>query len=209
MLNALFQLNVIDRKNTSMIYHFVKVKFVQGKDFWPRLNLFLARSIILLSCSSGGTLIPFEYGWSYQKNSNACNFVFLHRFIHKKFRLVRGPVFYPVSGFRTSDGPIQKIFMLVNFFWYTGSFVICSEVIVLKRIFRLVFKKSNSNTVLVTMAFSNMELWELTTRFFCYFNKRNSKSIKLGVKPMTTTAWGKPVDLVIANTNIWFWWDWA
>ena len=122
MLNALFQLNVIDRKNTSMIYHFVKVKFVQGKDFWPRLNLFLARSIILLSCSSGGTLIPFEYGWSYQKNSNACNFVFLHRFIHKKFRLVRGPVFYPVSGFCTSDGPIEKIFMQVNYFWYTGSF---------------------------------------------------------------------------------------
>ena len=87
------------------------------------LKFILARSIILLSCSSsGGTLVAFEYGWSYRKNSNACNFVFLHRFIHKKFRMVRGPVFYPVSSFRTSDGPIEKIFMQVNFFWCTGSF---------------------------------------------------------------------------------------
>ena len=72
---------------------------------------FFARSIKLLSCCCWGTLVPFEHGWSYRKNSNAGKFVFSYRFIHKNIRLVWGPVFCPVSGFCTSDGHIEKNFM--------------------------------------------------------------------------------------------------
>ena len=123
-------------------------------------QFFFARSIILLSCCccSWGALESFEHGWSYRKNSNAGKFVFSYWFIHKNFRLIRGPVFCPVSSFCTSDGPIEKNFMQENFFWYTRSFgykiflmvrfsvrfpvfvllMFFSEIIVLKRIFRLV-----------------------------------------------------------------------
>ena len=77
-------------------------------------QIFFASSIKLLSCcssSSWGNRVPFEHGWSYRKNSNAGKFVFPYWFIHKNFRLVRGPVFCPVSGFCTSDGHIKKILM--------------------------------------------------------------------------------------------------
>ena len=80
--------------------------------FW-----FLISQILL----SWATLIPFESGWSYWKNSNAGKFVFSYRFIHINFRLVRGPVFCPVSGFCTSDGPIEKIPMQANLYSHTGS----------------------------------------------------------------------------------------
>ena len=84
---------------------------------------FFARSIKLLSCCCccGGTLVPFEHGWSYRKNSNAGKFVFPYWFIHKNFWLVRGPVFCPVSGFCTSDGPIKKITMQATLYSHTGS----------------------------------------------------------------------------------------
>ena len=83
-------------------------------------QIFFARSIKLLSCCSGGKVIPFEHGWSYRKNSNVGKFVFPYWFIHKNFRLVRGPVFCPVSGFCTSDGPIEKIPMQANLYSHTG-----------------------------------------------------------------------------------------
>ena len=86
---------------------------------------FFASSIKLLSCccssSSWGNVVPFEHGWSYRKNSNAGKFVFPYWFIHKNFRLVRGPVFCPVSGFCTSDGPIEKITMQATLYSHTGS----------------------------------------------------------------------------------------
>ena len=66
------------------------------------ISQFFARSIKQLSCCCGGTWVPFEHGWSYRKNPNACKFVLSYRFIHKNFRLVRCPVFCPVSGFWTS-----------------------------------------------------------------------------------------------------------
>ena len=74
---------------------------------------FFVSSIKLLSCSSSswGKGVPFEHGWSYRKKIYAGKFAFSYRFIHKNFRLVRGQVFCPVSGFCTSDGPIEKIFM--------------------------------------------------------------------------------------------------
>ena len=72
--------------------------------FFLNSQIFFASSIKLLSCSSSswGNVVSFEHGWSYLKNSNADKFVFSYRFIHKNFRLVRGPVFGPVSGFCTS-----------------------------------------------------------------------------------------------------------
>ena len=85
---------------------------------------FFASSIKLLSCcssSSWGNMISFEHGWSYRKNSNAGKFVLSYRFIHKNFRLVRGPVFCPVSGFCTSDGPIEKIPMQANLYSHADS----------------------------------------------------------------------------------------
>ena len=89
------------------------------------LQIFFASSIKLLSSSSSsswGNVVSFDHGWSYRKNSNAGKFVFPYWFIHKNFRLVRGPVFCPVSGFCTSDGHIEKEFMKENFFCHTGSF---------------------------------------------------------------------------------------
>ena len=71
-------------------------------------------------------LTPFEHGWSYRKNSNAGKFVFSYWFIHKIFRLVRGPVFCPVSSFCTSDGPIEKIPMQANLYSHTGSSITIS-----------------------------------------------------------------------------------
>ena len=96
-------------------------------DTFLNSQIFFASSIKLLSCcssssSSWANRVSFEHGWSYRKNSNAGKFVFSYRFIHKNLWLVRGPVFCPVSGFCTSDGPIEKIFMQENFFCHTGSF---------------------------------------------------------------------------------------
>ena len=42
------------------------------------------------------------------KNFNTGEFVLAYQLIHKHFRLVRDPVFCPVSGFCTSDGAIKK-----------------------------------------------------------------------------------------------------
>ena len=50
-------------------------------------QIFFARSIKLLSC--WGTLLLFEYGWSYRKKSNAGKFVISYRFILKNFRLTQ------------------------------------------------------------------------------------------------------------------------
>ena len=95
-----------------------------GNEKYTFLNsqIFFASSIKLLSCCCWANVVSFEHGWSYRKNSNAGKFVFSYRFIHKNFRLVRGPVFCPVSGFCTSDGHIEKKIMQENFFCHTGSF---------------------------------------------------------------------------------------
>ena len=86
--------------------------------FWSR-DFFFARSIKLFGC--WGTLESFEHGWSYRKNSNACKFVLTYQLIHKIFRLGWGPVFCLVSGFCTSDGPIEKITMQATLYSHTGS----------------------------------------------------------------------------------------
>ena len=70
---------------------------------------------------SGFRFLYFQ--WSYHKNFNAYEFVMTYWFIHKIFRSVRGPVFYPVSGFCNSDGHIWKIPMQVNLYWHTNSSV--------------------------------------------------------------------------------------
>ena len=108
--------------------HVIKKPWNSKKFHFLNSQIFFASSIKLLSCcccssssSSWGNRVPFEHGWSYRKNSNAGKFVFPYWFIHKNFRLVRGPVFCPVSGFCTSDGPIEKITMQATLYSHTGS----------------------------------------------------------------------------------------
>ena len=95
----------------SIFSQFPSPLFHSHNYFWTRKSFFASSIKLLSCCCSWANRVSFEHGWSYRKNSNAGKFVFPYWFIHKNFRLVRGPVFCPVSGFCTSDGPIEKIFM--------------------------------------------------------------------------------------------------
>ena len=94
---------------------------IENNYFWTRKSFFASSIKLLSCCCSWANRVSFEHGWSYRKNSNAGKFVFPYWFIHKNFRLVRGPVFCPVSGFCTSDGPIEKITMQATLYSHTGS----------------------------------------------------------------------------------------